>query len=195
MLLSASPVADDTPSLKGITAQLASVVPGQAPPLERWHPERCGDIDIDIRRDGSWWHEGAPIKRQELVRLFASILRREDDGDYYLVTPVEKCRIRVQLHPLRIIDANYGGDSAANDDGSRDQRLFLTLNTGGVIPVDADHPLALEPSAGHALYVQLAHGLTALATRAAWYRLVELAGADGVLVSGHYQFNLNPDAT
>lgn len=195
MSSSAEPVTDDTPSLEHLTAQLTSVVPGQAPPLERWNPERCGDIDIEIRRDGSWWHEGAPIKRQGLVRLFASILRREDDGHYYLVTPVEKCRIRVQLHPLRIIDVDLGVDAAASDDRGRDDRLLLTLNTGGVIPVDADHPLALEPRAGHALYVHLPHGLTALATRAAWYRLVGLADSEGILVSGDYRFCLHPDTT
>lgn len=76
----------------------------QRPPLDRWQPALCGDIDIVIDRQGCWFHQGQPIKRQSLVNLFASILRREQDGDYYLVTPVEKWRIRVEDAALIVVD-------------------------------------------------------------------------------------------
>ena len=75
-----------------------------APPIDKWHPELSGDIDIVIKSDGRWIHEGGEIKRHKLVKLFASILRREDDDEYYLVTPVEKWRVTVEDLPLQIID-------------------------------------------------------------------------------------------
>ena len=92
-----------------------------------------------IAADGTWFHEGVPIKRAELWQLFAGILRREDDGEYYLVTPVEKCRVSVALHPLIITDivlarVGQGPGSAA------------TLNAGGRLPVSLDYPLNPEES-------------------------------------------------
>lgn len=153
------------------------------PPLAQWNPSHCGDIGMEIREDGSWWHQGAPIKRQELVRLFASILRREEDGEFYLVTPVEKVIVRVALHPLRVIDAEPL-------QGYTPKTLILTLNTGGQVPLDARHPLALEPRAANAAFVALDNGLTALFTRAAWYRLAELADGNGVLESGACRISL-----
>ena len=71
-----------------------------SPPLHLWHPALSGDIPIRIAADGRWYHDGTVIRRESLVRLFASILRREEDGHYYLVTPAEKWRISVELHPL-----------------------------------------------------------------------------------------------
>ena len=71
-----------------------------SPPLPLWHPPLSGDIAIRIAADGSWYHEGTLIQRKSLVRVFASILRREEDGEYYLVTPGAKWRIEVELHPL-----------------------------------------------------------------------------------------------
>ncbi len=155
----------------------------QPPPIDRWNPAHCGDIGMEIRADGSWWHQGSPIKRQELVKLFASILRREEDGLFYLVTPVEKVVVAVELHPLLVIDAEPLA-------GHVPETLILTLNTGGQIPLDARHPLALEPRAAGAAYVALAHGLTALFSRAAWYRLVERLDDNGVLESGGHRFQL-----
>ena len=75
-----------------------------SPPLHLWHPPLSGDIAIRIAADGSWYHEGTLIQRESLVRVFASILRREEDGEYYLVTPGEKWRIEVELHPLIVTD-------------------------------------------------------------------------------------------
>ena len=148
-----------------------------SPPLQRWHPPLSGDIAIRINREGQWIHEGDPIRRDSLVRLFASILRREEDGEYYLVTPGEKWRIEVELHPLIVTDVDLG-----------EGVVTLTLNTGKTLEVGARHPLFLEPVVGDIAAVTLWHGLAALFSRAAWYRLIELAeerdGVTGVESNG-----------
>lgn len=162
---------------------LDSVTGNPMPPIERWSPAFCGDLDMEIRADGTWWYEGTAIKRPELVKLFASILRRESDGQYYLITPVEKVRIRVALHPLIVIDAEPL-------QGSNPEILILTLNTGGQIPLDANHSLAVEPAAGGAAFVSLDRGLTALFSRPAWYRLVDRLDDNGILYSGEQSFSL-----
>jgi len=162
---------------------LDSVTGNPMPPIERWSPAFCGDLDMEIRADGTWWHEGTAIKRPELVKLFASILRRESDGQYYLITPVEKVRIRVALHPLIVIDAEP-------IQGSNPEILILTLNTGGQIPLDANHSLAVEPAAGGAAFLSLDRGLTALFSRPAWYRLVDRLDDNGILYSGEQSFSL-----
>lgn len=138
------------------------------PPLERWHPPLSGDIDIRIAADGSWYHEGGIIAREAIVRLFASILRREEDGDYYLVTPGEKWRIQVELHPLIVTEINRREDNGL-------PTLMAQLNTGREVPIDGEHPLFLEPAVGDVAAITLPHGLSALLSRAAWYRLVESA--------------------
>ena len=157
------------------------------PPLDQWHPALSGDIPIRITADGSWYHDGGKIERESLVRLFASILRREADGEYYLVTPAEKWRIDVELHPLIVTDVEYPekGDSAV---------LQATLNTGRTINIDKQHPLFLEAAVGDVAALELDHGLTALFSRAAWYRLVEMAeDLDSVMSikSGNYIFKLS----
>ena len=157
----------------------------QPPPVERWHPEHCGDVGMESREDGSWWHEGSPIRRSELVQLFASILRLEEDQQYYLVTPVEKVIVSVALHPLRVIDAEPLA-------GHSPEVLILTLNTGGQIPLDRRHTLTPEPRAADAAYVTLDNGLTALFTRAAWYRLVNQADEKGSIMSDGRSLSLMP---
>ncbi len=166
-------------SLDTIQAQLGEGRNFDSPPLHLWNPDLSGDIPIVITADGTWYHDGAPIKRDSLVRLFASILRREADGEYYLVTPVEKWRLKVELHPLVVTDVEPA-----------DGKLQLTLNTGKQLTVGPDHTLFLEPEAENAAAVELWHGLTALFTRSAWYRLVALADDDGALHSGSYTFSL-----
>ena len=152
-------------------------------PLDQWQPDYCGDIDMAISSDGTWYHEGVMIKRPELWQLFAGILRREVDNEYYLVTPVEKCRVNVELHPLIITDmqCDVTGESA---------QLLAVLNAGGVFPVGPEYPLRLEKKAGGAAYIELPHGLSALCSRAAWYRLVDLAADDHSIVSGGAKFFL-----
>ena len=160
----------------------------ESPPLHLWHPALSGAIPIRIAADGTWYHEGTPIRRDSLVRLFASILRREEDGDYYLVTPAEKWRIEVELHPLLVTDISLREEAAV-------ALLTATLNTGRMVPVDADHPLHLEAAVGDIPVLELEHGLSALFSRSAWYRLVDLAqDLDGAptVTSGDYRFSLMP---
>lgn len=154
----------------------------ESPPLHLWHPPLSGDIPIIIKADGSWYHDGGRINRESLVRVFASILRREEDGDYYLVTPGEKWRIQVELHPLLVTDVDKveeGGSTV----------LEATLNTGKRLTIDSNHPLFLEPDVGDIAGLRLDHGLTALFSRPAWYRLVDLA-PDLVVKSGDYTYML-----
>ena len=153
-------------------------------PLNLWQPDYCGDIDMAISSDGTWYHEGAMIKRPELWQLFAGILRREADGEYYLVTPVEKCRVEVALHPLMITDMQW-------DESGKSAQLLAVLNAGGVFPVGPEYPLKLEQKAGGAAYIELPHGLSALCSRAAWYRLVDLADDDHSIISGSAKFFLS----
>ena len=135
--------------------QTASINGRQPAPLHLWNPDFCGDVDMSISADGTWYHEGMPIKRAELWQLFAGILRREDDGDYFLVTPVEKCRVSVALHPLIINDFEQ-----SVSDG--EPELIAVLNAGGRFVVSDQHPLRLEPKANGDAYVTLPHGLSAL---------------------------------
>ena len=124
--------------------------------MDTWHPEYCGEIDMAISADGTWYHEGVPIRRPELWQLFAGILRREEDEQYYLVTPVEKCRVSVALHPLIITDI----EAQETPDGAI---LVATLNAG----------------------------LSGLCSRAAWYRLVELADSNHTVESAGVRFPLS----
>jgi hypothetical protein len=158
----------------------------KGPPLHLWQPPLSGDIDIVIQRDGRWFHEGGLIQRKALLGLFASILRREADGEYYLVTPVEKWRIRVESLPLLIVDFDI---EAA---GCADQCLRVTTNTGQRYSVGSDYPLHFPgPDADEAIpAIGLDNGLAARFTRAAWYRLVEAAeerqGVVGIESGGQF---------
>jgi len=172
--------------LENIEKQLTGGRNYDAPPLHLWHPELSGDIDIHITSDGSWYHEGAKITREAIVRLFASILRREEDGEYYLVTPGEKWRIKVDLHPLLVTDVCWG-------EGDKSDTLQATLNTGKTVDIDEQHPLFLEPATENIAAITLPHGLAALFSRNAWYRLVEMAEHRQdhvVVVSGGQSYSL-----
>lgn len=167
--------------LTAIEQQLGGGRNYEAPPLQLWNPPLSGDIPIVIARDGRWYHDGDLIQRESLVRLFASILRREDDGDYYLVTPVEKWRISVEAHPLQVTDVERSGDL-----------LLARLATGREVTLGDEYPLFLDPDNADVAVVRLWHGLTALFNRNAWYRLVEMAGDDHCVTSGGYRFSLTP---
>jgi hypothetical protein len=154
--------------LKDIERQASQGRNYDSPPLAQWHPELSGDIDITIRADGAWYHEGEVIARDSIVRLFASILRREEDGEYYLVTPGEKWRIQVELHPLIVTDIN-------RIETAEGGLLRATLNTGKIVDIGEKQPLFLEPLVGNVAAIKLPHGLSALFSRNAWYRLVDMA--------------------
>lgn len=141
------------------------------PPVESWHPEFSGDIDIRIARDGQWYFKGAPIERQSFVTLFSTILRKDDDADYYLVTPVEKWRIRVD-------DVPFVAHSLSAEGQGKDQRLSFVTNAGDTIVLGVDHPLEVKThveTAEPSPYIRVRRNLYALIERSTFYHLVELA--------------------
>jgi len=157
------------PSAEGIAAAASSSAKKGPPPVHLWNPPFCGDLDMEIRRDGTWFYLGTPIGREALVRLFASILKREGDS-YFLVTPVEKVGIRVVDAPFVAVDCTVRGSGAH-------QSLTFTTNVGDIVTADADHPIRVsraedgEPSP----YVHIRRGLEALIDRKTFYRLVDVA--------------------
>ena len=177
----------DSPSGLASVAEAAAHAPVRSlPPVHLWNPAHCGDIDILIRRDGVWLHEGSPIGRPELVRLFSTVLRKDPDG-YCLVTPVEKLTIRVDDLPLRAVTVQQdGGD------------LVFTTDVGDEVRAGPEHPIEVEtdPATGEpspALHVRA--DLWARIARPVFYGLVELAAVeDGRLVvrSGGAAFPLGP---
>lgn len=155
-------------------------------PVELWHPATCGAVDIVVDREGNWRHEGAPIARPAMVRLFASVLRREPDGSYVLVTPHEKLAITVEDAPFLAVELVV--DEAADPPG-----LAFVTNVGETVPLDAEHPLRLgdgDADAPFVPYVLVRGGLEAKLTRAV---AQELAGraeirrqAFGVVSGGQF---------
>ncbi len=136
-------------------------------------PPAAQEIDIRIARDGTWYHEGAPIRRQRLVRLFASILRRGSDGGFYLITPAERRRIRVEDAPFVAVEATVRG-------GREEQSVAFLTNVGDEVVAGPGHPIrvACDPQSGQpAPYVLVRDGLEALIARAVYYRLVEAGRA------------------
>lgn len=143
---------------------------GKIPPLQDWNPGHSGEMDLCITADGRWIHDGHVIRRAALVRLLASILRREDDGHYYLVTPQEKQRIHVEDHPFIIIDA---------DQDRHCQNWWLTTQYGDRIRLDDEHRLRVTqmPSDDAVPEVPVRFGMAARLGRNVFYRLVEQAVA------------------
>jgi hypothetical protein len=140
------------------------------PPVEKWNPAHCGDIDIRIARDGTWFHQGTPIGRKELVRLFSTILRK-DGADYVLVTPAEKMRITVEDAPFLAVLMAVEGSGA-------DQALRFTTNVGDETIAGAENPIRVETDPDTeepAPYVHVRRGLEAKIARAVFYQLADLA--------------------
>lgn len=140
------------------------------PPVDRWNPPFCGDIDMEIRADGTWFYMGTPIGRAPLVRLFSTVLRKDADEKTYLVTPVEKVGIRVVDAPFVAVEM-----SVTERDGKR--LLTFRTNVGDVVEAGREHPIRfvirgdndeLKP------YLHVRGRLEALVTRAVMYDLVEL---------------------
>lgn len=138
------------------------------PPVHLWNPAHCGEIDIVIRRDGLWMHEGSPIGREALVRLFSAVLRLDPDG-YHLVTPVEKLRIQVEDAPFLAVRVDRDGDE-----------LRFTTNVGDEVVAGPEHAIRVEsdPETGEpAPYLHVRRGLEARLTRPVFYELAEMAEA------------------
>lgn len=143
------------------------------PPVDTWHPAHCGDSQMRIASDGTWFHEGSPIGRAAMVRLFSTILRREPDGGYVLVTPAEKLSIQVD-------DAPFVAVELKSDGVGEQRRLAFRLNTGDLVMAGADHGLRVVDKAdGPHPYVTVRKGLDALIARPVYYELVHLALDEG----------------
>lgn len=135
----------------------------------------CGDIGLRIARDGTWFYQGGPINRKPLVKLFATVLRHEDDG-FYLVTPVEKVPIAVEGEPFIAVEMTREGSG-------KDQRLVFRTNVDDVVTADGEHEIGFRANAngGHTPFVAVRDGLCAQLARPVYYELTELAvEADGV---------------
>ena len=158
------------------TTALAPAAARSTPPRPRRAPVECGDLPFLIRRDGTWLYRGSPIERKELVCLFASVLRRDGDGEWWLQTPAERGRIEVEDAPFVAVELEWGGDG-------RRQTLSFRTNTDQVVTAGPDHPIRMshdlltcEPTP----YILLrkgdgAHGIEARVNRAVYYELVALA--------------------
>ncbi|WP_117193646.1 DUF1285 domain-containing protein [Rhizobium terrae] len=167
------------------------------PPVDRWNPPFCGDIDMEIRADGTWFYMGTPIGRAPLVRLFSTVLRKDGDGRTYLVTPVEKVGIRVADAPFLAVEMQGTQREGASV-------LTFRTNVGDVVEAGAEHPLRFEISGENRElkpYLLVRGRLEALVSRAVMYDLVELGETimvDGVPMfsvrSGEEVFPVMPEA-
>jgi uncharacterized protein len=142
---------------------------GRRPPADR------GDFGIRIARDGTWFYRGSPIGRLPLVKLFASVLRREADGSYWLVTPAERGRIEVEDVPFLAVALTVAGEG-------RDQRLIFRTNLDDIVTAGPDHPLRVETAASGepAPYILVRDGIEARLARPVFYELVELGSEQRV---------------
>lgn len=179
----------DPAALSGLMAAAQAAAPERGlPPVHLWNPAHCGEIDIRIRKDGVWMHEGSPIGRPALVRLFSTVLRKDPDG-FHLVTPVEKLAITVEDAPFLAVRVDREG-----------QALRFTTNVGDVTWAGAENPIRVEtdPATGQpAPYVHVRRGLEARLTRPVFYELVELAELRGdrlCIVSNGAAFDLGAAA-
>jgi hypothetical protein len=154
------------------------------PPVDKWNPVHCGDIGMEIMADGTWKHEGTRITREPLVRLFASILRKDEDGQTYLVTPVEKIVVKVHDAPFTAIRADRAGEG-------KDQQIIFTTNVGDVITAGRDNPIRVERNGEEPRpYVLVRGRLEARILRSPFYELVEWSeareGGAGVWSGGEW---------
>lgn len=172
----------DDKSVTGLIAAATEAKKRGPAPVHLWNPPYCGEMDLVIRADGTWVHDGRPIRRPALVELFATVLKREGDR-FFLVTPVEKLGIRVEDAPFLAVDVEIGDD------------LIFTTNLGERVTAGPDHPIRVEMRDGQPRpYVHVRGGLEALIDRKSFYRLAEAAGPDAagrlVLRSGGAVFAL-----
>jgi hypothetical protein len=170
------------PGLAALVAEAGKAAPSR--PVERWNPPYCGEIDMRIAADGTWFYRGSPIAREALVRLFASILRREPDGRHVLVTPAEKVGIEVEDAPFLAVEVVSEGEGSG-------RILTFRTNVGDIVAAGRDHPIRFEAEAGTGglkPYLNVRGGLEALATRPLQFELVAIAdeqdGATGLWSGG-----------
>lgn len=162
----AAPRAADPGAADDLAKTIAKAGKKGPPPVHLWNPPFCGDLDMRIKRDGSWWYLGTPIGRERLVRLFASVLRLDEDGKYYLVTPVEKVGIIVDDAPFVAVDFRV-----------TDGAITFVTNVGDETVAGPENPIRVvrDPETGEpSPYVHVRRGLEALIDRKSFYRLVEI---------------------
>lgn len=161
-----------SPNLQDVIARFGGAGTAQRkPPVDLWNPPFCGEIDMRIARNGAWHYLGSPINRPAMVKLFSNILRREPDGSYVLVTPVEKCRIRVDYAPFSAVEMTASGTG-------EDRLIAFRTNVDDIVPLDAEHPLrvATNPETGEpSPYLLVRDRLEALIARPVFYQLVDMA--------------------
>ena len=158
-----------TPNAEGLAASINATKSRGLPPIHLWNPPFCGDLDMRIARDGTWFYEGTPIGRPALVKMFSSILKRED-GKYFLVTPVEKVGITVDDAPFVAVDFDATGEDI-------DQVLKFLTQVDDFATAGADHPIRVERDAETgepSPYILIRSDLEALIDRKSFYRLVDL---------------------
>lgn len=156
------------PTASSLAASANAAKTRGLPPLETWNPPFCGDLNMQIKRDGTWFYEGTPIGRPELVKLFATILWREGE-QYFLVTPVEKVGIEVEDAPFVAVDFEVSGDG-------EDQTLTFTTNVDDTARAGIDNPIRVvrDPKSGEpSPYILIRRNLEALIDRKSFYRLVD----------------------
>jgi len=154
-----------------LTAFMKQVEGQKYPPVEKWHPDFCGDIDMRIAADGTWFYMGTPITRERMVRLFSTVLRKDDDGKTYLVTPVEKIGIQVDDAPFVATECDVLGDGEK-------QILSFRTNVGDMVVADKEHPIRVDINAENEEprpYILVRGRLEALISRNVFYQLVDIS--------------------
>lgn len=167
-------MSDKIAGLTAIEEQMQQHKVRKQPPVHLWKPDFCGDLDMQITRDGRWIHEGGEIKRPAMVKMFSSILWREDDK-YFLVTPVEKVGIQVEDVPFMFTELEVGQEAG-------EQILTFKALSGDIVRADATHPLRVEtdPETGEpSPYLMVRYGMEGRLHRNVFYQLAELAEEQG----------------
>jgi hypothetical protein len=175
--------ARDTSGLEALIARAPRAGRGAAP-VERWNPPFCGDLDMEIKADGTWFYMGTPIGRASLVRLFSTVLRKDEDGRTYLVTPVEKVGIRVVDAPFVAVEMDAAGEG-------EEQVLTFRTNVGDVVEAGPEHPLRFVDETdtdGLKPYLHVRGRLEALVARPVMYELVNVG--EEIEVGGRLMFSV-----
>ncbi|UXN59437.1 DUF1285 domain-containing protein [Phyllobacterium zundukense] len=171
----------DTAGLEALVSRAAAPSKG-LPPVDKWNPDFCGDLDMEIKADGTWFYMGTPIGRPALVRLFSTVLRKDADGRTYLVTPVEKVGIRVEDAPFLAVELDVAGEGDA-------QVMTLRTNVGDVVEVGTINPLRFvidKVNGGLKPYLLVRGRLEALLARPVMYELV--SRGEEIVIDGKPMF-------
>ncbi len=160
--------AGDAPGLAALVSRASRAGKG-LPPVDKWNPEFCGELDMEIKADGTWFYMGTPIGRQSLVQLFSTVLRKDVDGKTYLVTPVERVAIRVEDAPFVAVEVDVSGEGEG-------QVMTFRTNVGDLVEAGPEHPIRFvdeKETGGLKPYLLVRGRLEALVARPVMYELVE----------------------